>query len=203
MTDIFRGHWHCTALSAHIIMPHTIELKWINTSARHVLRNNISPFSLSLFSIHCIIYLWAYPIGFNRGMLGLAENPARGTGFWSKKKSPRCFDGKSQTQEVKMAVRERVDSAQKQADFVHLNVSQEQLLSKHCFQWWLGKTNDCSEYSKVKNAICKHARLSKQIGPVGCNASSVVCRAMSSARLIMLGCDGGLSARPTNRSVTA
>ena len=42
----------------------------------------------------------------------------------------------------------------------------------------LGKTNNYSEYSKVKNAICKHARLSKQIGPVVCNASSVVCRAM-------------------------
>ena len=27
----------------------------------------------------------------------------------------------------------------------------------------LGKTNNCSEYSKVKNAICKHARLSKHI----------------------------------------
>ena len=31
---------------------------------------------------------------------------------------------------------ERVDSAPKQAEFVHLNVSQEQSLSKYCFQWW-------------------------------------------------------------------
>ena len=73
----------------------------------------------------------------------------------------------------KMAARERVDSAPKQADFVHLNVSQEQSLSKHT----LRKTNNCSEYSKVKNAICKHARLSKQIGPVVWNTSSGVCRA--------------------------
>ena len=36
----------------------------------------------------------------------------------------------------KMAVCERVDSAPKQAEFVHLNVLQEQSLSKHCFQWW-------------------------------------------------------------------
>ena len=35
--------------------------------------------------------------------------------------------------EDKIAVRERVDSAPKQADFMHLNVSQEQSLSKHCF----------------------------------------------------------------------
>ena len=35
--------------------------------------------------------------------------------------------------EDKMAVRERVDSTPKQEDFVHLNVSQEQSLSKHCF----------------------------------------------------------------------
>ena len=35
----------------------------------------------------------------------------------------------------KVAVRECVDSALKQADFVHLNVSQGQSLSKHCFQW--------------------------------------------------------------------
>ena len=68
-------------------------------------------------------------------MLGLAETQPEGQAFGvKKKKSPRCFDGKSQAREGKMAVRERVDSAQKQADFVHLNVSQEQLLSKHCFQ---------------------------------------------------------------------
>ena len=51
-----------------------------------------------------------------------------------------------------------------------------------------GKTNNCSEYSKVKKAICKHARLSKQICPVVCNASSVVCRAMTWAHLCSVVC---------------
>ena len=52
----------------------------------------------------------------------------------------------------------------------------------------LGKTNNFSEHSKVKNAICKHAILSKQIGLVVCNASSVVCRAMSRAHLCSVVC---------------
>ena len=52
----------------------------------------------------------------------------------------------------------------------------------------LGKTYDCSEYSKVKNAICKHARLSKQIGPVVCKASSVVCRGVSWVHLCSVVC---------------
>ena len=41
-------------------------------------------------------------IGFNHGVLGLAENPARGPGFFRQNTSgyalrPRCFDSKSQS----------------------------------------------------------------------------------------------------------
>ena len=39
-------------------------------------------------------------IGFNHGVLGLAENPALGPGFFRQKHlglRPRCFDSKSQS----------------------------------------------------------------------------------------------------------
>ena len=62
----------------------------------------------------------------------------------------------------KMAVREHIDSAPKQAYFGHY-VSQEQ-----------------------SNGIYKHVWLSKKPGTVVCNASSVVCRAMFWAHLFLV-----------------
>ena len=40
--------------------------------------------SLTMMEIGLLTVYQCYNIGFNHGMLGLAENPARGTGFWSQ-----------------------------------------------------------------------------------------------------------------------
>ena len=100
----------------------------------------------------------------------------------------------------KMAVRERVNSAPKQADFVHLCVTKT-IVVKTLFpvimRQTLSKNKNCNGYSKVKNGMCKQAWLSKQIGALVCTASSVFNRSLFWAQL-MLGCV--LSARPAYRS---
>ena len=90
-----------------------------------------------------------------------------------------------------MAVRVGVESARKQADFVHLYVTGTivvEALLLVIVRHTLGKANNYKRYSKVESGNCKHAWLSKQIGSVVCKASSVVCKGLSWGHICSVVC---------------
>ena len=82
-------------------------------------------------------------------------------------------------------------SIRHQADFVHL-CNRGTIVIEALFimrvRHTLGKANNCIEYSKGKNGICKHAWQSKPIGAVVRNANSIVRRGLSLAHLCSVVC---------------
>ena len=57
---------------------------WLKTTSHVNVITFQPPRMLNCYQVPTCAILWCFVIGFNHGVLGLAESPARGTGFWSQ-----------------------------------------------------------------------------------------------------------------------